>query len=372
MTRWLRPAALLLVLAWASAARAQHLPLPVQVDGERVRVRAEAGLERWAERAAGRAPAALRAIYADLPDLPQPGLVEIRIVNDARDLARAAPPGRGAPPWADGVAYGDQAVVSVALWRGGQGIDFDRVLTHELAHLALDAALDDRAPRWLHEGFAYLHSSDWSWGRTNTLVGLAWSGDVIPLAELDRHFHGREDETGRAYAQSYDLVAFLTQRGRSAESGDDGDRWAFREFLQRLAIGESMDRAARASYHATLDQLYAEWYESLRQRYMILPIGLFSLGLWVLAAVLLVLAWLRRRRQNRQRLRDWARREAAEGESEDETGTEDGSEPEAHGLSAPSPREAGGGSGWGADPETEPETETDGEDDRPKRPEDLN
>ncbi len=301
----------LLAIAAPRAGWAQALDLPVRRDEGFVTVRAEAGLERWADRALERAPGALRRIRADLQDLPAPPRVDIRIVREASDLARAAPPGRGAPPWADGVAYGDQGVVVIALYRGGTDVDFDRVLAHELAHLALDAALGDRAPRWLHEGFAYLHSSDSDWGRTQTLVGMAWSGDVIPLAELDRHFQGHA-EHGRAYAQSYDLVAFLARRGRSADGGDDGDRWAFRSFLVGVAQGMSLDQAARDSYHADMNQLYAEWYDSLRSRYLIVPVGVFTLGLWVLAALLLILAWRRKRRLNRDRLRRWEVEEAAE------------------------------------------------------------
>jgi len=295
----------LAVLALGGTARAQPIDLPVRAEGEGVVVEAQAGMERLAERAARRAPGELREIYTDLPDLPRPTRVVIRLVRDAGDLGRAAPAGRGAPAWADGVAYGDAGVVVVAAWRGPDQVDVDRVLDHELAHLALDAALGDRAPRWLHEGFAYLHSSDWSWGRTNSLIGMAWSGDVIPLADLDREFHGREPQTGRAYAESYDLVAFLARRGRSADKNDDGDRWAFRSFLAAIAAGQPVDRAARDVYHASLQELYAEWYDDLRQRYMVVPIGLASLGLWVIAAFLLVLGYIRRRRQNRRRLGEW-------------------------------------------------------------------
>jgi hypothetical protein len=115
------------------------------------------------------------------------------------------------------------------------------------------------------------------------------------------------------------MVAFLARRGRSSGKGDDGDRWAFRSFLAAIAAGEPVDRAARDVYHASLDELYAEWFESLRERYLILPVGLFSLGLWVVAAMLLVLAYLRRRRQNRRRLAVWEREEraadAADGEA---------------------------------------------------------
>ena len=61
---------------------------------------------------------------------------------------------------------------------------------------------DKHIPRWLNEGFAYLHSSDFSFERSRTLTGMAWTGDVIPLAEIDGRFPARELAAHRAYAQS--------------------------------------------------------------------------------------------------------------------------------------------------------------------------
>jgi hypothetical protein len=60
-------------------------------------------------------------------------------------------------------------VVVVAAHRDGRLIDVDNVVAHELAHIALGAALRGRAPRWLNEGLAYLHSSDFSMARARTL-----------------------------------------------------------------------------------------------------------------------------------------------------------------------------------------------------------
>ena len=301
-----------LLLSHSPAALANELPLPIRISKPSLTVRAEAGLEDLATRVAEQAPSVLTAINEDLAGLPRPPRVEIRLVKRAADIGRAAPAGRGPPNWADGVAYSDVGVVVIATRRGANSISVDGVVAHELAHLALDAALGDRAPRWLHEGFAYLHSSDWSFARLRTLTGMAWSGNTIPIHELDDRFPARKNDATRAYAQSYDFVVFLARRGRYHDRFDDGDRWTFRAFLAAIAAGSDVYSAAREAYGASLDELYAEWYQSLRQRYLLLPVGLFAMGIWVIAALLLIAGYLRKRRLNRIKLARWAEEERTE------------------------------------------------------------
>lgn len=286
------------------------IPLPVHVVNDGVVVRAEAGLDALAAGIAAQAPAQLVRIREDLVDLPAPRVVEIRLVKRAQDMGWAAPPGRGAPEWASGVAYPDLGVVVVATRRGAESIDVPRVVEHELAHLAMGAALQGRAPRWLDEGFAFVHASEWAMARTYTLTGMAWTGDVIPLPELGAHFGASKNMVDRAYAQSYDFVAFLARRGRYPDARDDGDRWPFQRFLAEIAAGSSPGRAAWDAYGAGLPELFDEWRASLRDRYLVMPSGLFALGLWVLAALLLVLGYLRRRRLNHITLARWEREEA--------------------------------------------------------------
>ena len=292
-------------LVASASARAQTIPLPVAVSRGGVMVRAEDGMARLAGEVADDAQGALEDIAADLPDLAVPRRLEIRLVKRAEDIARAAPAGRGAPPWAIGVAYPDLGVVVVAYRRGPMPTDVRSTVRHELAHLALGAALGARAPRWLHEGFAYLHSSDFSIDRTRTLTGMAWTGDVIPLAELDDSFPAAEMAAARAYAESYDFIAFLARRGRSVAHDDDGNRWPFRRFLALIAAGMPVDQAARQAFTADLNHLFAEWKDTLRQRYLMLPAGLLGVAIWILAAVLLILAYLRKKRLNRQTLARW-------------------------------------------------------------------
>lgn len=307
--RWLLALALLLALV-SPALAAPHLE-PAAHAG-RVSVLAEPGLESEARRLANSAEAALDKISGDLVDLPVPGHIEVRLVRDAADLAKVAPAGRGAPAWAIGVAYPDLGVISVAMRRGATIVETASTLKHELAHIALGVAIGDKAPHWLHEGFAYQHAGEWSWDRMETLAGMAWFGGIVPLDELDRSFPAEELPAHRAYAQSYDFVGYLSRRGRYEDTADDGDRWPFRRFLTIVGQTGDLNAAAKTAFGRPLHELFEEWRSDLTTRYMLAPIGLIGLAIWILSALLLVLAWMRKKRLNRKRLSRWEEEEQRE------------------------------------------------------------
>ncbi len=286
------------------------LPLPVVLTGDGVIVRAETGLESLAAAVAEEAPKVLAEIRDDLGGLPFPAHIDIRLVKRSRDLGNAAPKGRGAPEWASGVAYLDTGVTVVATRQGSQPIDVHNVVRHELAHLALSAALRDRVPRWLNEGFAYLHAPDWSEDRIQLLTGMVWFDGVIALNNLDASFLAREKQVQRAYAQSYDFTAFLARRGRYRDPHDDGNRWPFRRFLQNISNGQTPAQAAMNAYGTSLRSLFEEWRQGLRDRYMLMPAGLFALSVWAFAALLLMIGFVRRRTINRRTLARWQEEEA--------------------------------------------------------------
>jgi hypothetical protein len=332
MRRWL---AILLILLGIRVGRAEAqdmrsadgprladaetaIELPVRYETGRVVVRAEAGLDDRAREIAARADAELTAIGEDLAGLPVPERAEIRIVEQSSDMSRAAPAGAGVPRWAAGIAFPEDGVVVVAEWNGGNKLDVDGTVDHELAHLALGAALGDRAPRWLHEGFAYQYSKDWSWDRGETLAGMAWFGSVIPLDQLDIGFPAEELPASRAYAESYDFVTFLARRGRFDDASDDGDRYPFRRFLAEVARTGDVNAASTLAYGRPLGSLFDEWRHELKQRYLFMPIGVLLFSIWLFAVLLLVLAWRRRRRQNRSKLAEWEAIERAARERERE------------------------------------------------------
>jgi len=301
----MRLAILLLALGAHAVAAAPRL-VPAAHEG-RVVVLAEPGLEGTAHELATAADAALARISADLAGLPSPPAIEVHLVRDSEDLAGVAPPGRGAPKWAIGVAYPDLGVISVAMRRGANVVDPVSTLHHELAHLALGAALGDRAPHWLHEGFAYQHSAGWTREQVETLAGMVWFDSIIPLSELDGSFPQEELPAHRAYAESYDFVGFLAHRGRWEDASDRNDRYPFRKFLAELGRGADIDTASNHAFGRPIRDLFEEWRADLHKRYMFMPASLIGLGLWILVGLLVVLAWWRRRRQNRHRIAQWDR-----------------------------------------------------------------
>jgi hypothetical protein len=294
-----------LVMLAAAVRPAAATRLEPAAHAGRVTVLAEPGLERMAQKLADSAERELREIAADLNDLPAPRAIEVHLVRNALDLAAVAPAGRGAPRWAVGVAYPDLGVIGVAARRGAQIIDTESTLRHELAHIALGAALGARAPHWLHEGFAYQHSAELSWERMETLTAMAWSHNIIPLDQLDATFPQDELPASRAYAEAYDFVGYLSRRGRWEDPSDDGDRWPFRRFLREIGHGSDLDRAAMHAFGKPLHALFDEWRSDLGGRYLLMPLGLLGAVAWALCAILLALAWWRRRRQNRRRLAQW-------------------------------------------------------------------
>ena len=308
---------LTLVLALSLfGTRAGATPLEKLPGGGRIDMRYEPGLDATAIILRDSAEETLARIRGDLLDLPVPQHITVQLVRDASSLASVAPEGRGAPNYAIGVAYPDLGIISLATRRGAAIEDPSATLRHELAHIALGAALGNRAPHWLHEGFADQHSAEGSWDRTETLAGMAWFNGMIPLEELDHSFPAEENPAQRAYAESYDFVGYLSRRGRWEDREDDGDRYPFRRFLTLVGQGSDLDAAATRAFGKPLGALFDEWRDDLSKRYMLAPIGLMGLALWVVCALLLALAWLRKRRSNRRRLGEWERQERREDEAE--------------------------------------------------------
>lgn len=293
----------LMLASIASAApRLESLPRMGRIE-----MKYEPGLEDTARELQASADATLERISQDLVDLPTPRTIRVQLVRDSSTLSAVAPEGRGAPEWAIGVAYPDLGIISVAVRRGSNVSDPAQTLRHELAHVALGSALGDRAPHWLHEGFAYQHSAEWAWERTETLAGMAWFGGIIELNELDQSFPAQELPAHRAYAESYDFVGYLSRRGRYEDDADDGDRYPFRKFLTLVGQGRTLDEASIAAYGRPLHNLFDEWRETLSNRYLLAPIGLLGLALWILCALLLTVAWLRKRRYRNRRFGEWER-----------------------------------------------------------------
>ncbi|MFO0675045.1 MAG: peptidase MA family metallohydrolase [Polyangiaceae bacterium] len=230
--------------------------------------------------------------------------VEVRIARTPDEMASLAPVGLPPPSYASGVAYPGLDLVLLTV-RGPDAAsppDLEEVFRHELAHVALeDATAGRHVPRWFNEGLAVHESGESGFARMKTLWDATLSDTILPLSELDRGFPNDRFEVNIAYAQSADFVRFLLRKS---------DHARFVAFIERVKNGQMFDRALADAYGSDLRKLEFQWHQELDGRFSTLPMITGGSLLWVLSMVVLVAAYVKRRRRAKATLARWEREEA--------------------------------------------------------------
>lgn len=191
------------------------------------------------------------------------------------------------PEWGAAAAFPASNTIVLALSR-----DHQRVLRHELAHLALHSVVR-RVPRWFDEGYAARAAGEWD--RLDALrVNWALLRGVLPsLEELDRHIRqGAAVEAEASYALATTAVLLLERLG--------GDR-GLGPLLQTLRGTSDFDLAVRATHQITLGQFEELWRRDLRKRYGWLLIFSSVTVFWAFIGLLLAALWAWRRQRDRLR-----------------------------------------------------------------------
>ncbi|MBX9927283.1 MAG: hypothetical protein K2X99_00090 [Gemmatimonadaceae bacterium] len=281
--------ALLLTLGLRASARAQAPDTLIRVVEGRVTVRAAARDARLAA-----ALARTAATTAPFPGLrPLQRNVLILVAPDAATFRRWV--GAGAPEWGSAIAFPDeQRIVMQGSSAGSDAGDPLAVLRHELAHLALREALGDATiPRWFDEGYASVAAGEGARDELlATNVALVWRG-VPELSGVERMFGGGGEEAATAYALARTAVAELQRL--------DPNRGLELLFTYWRAEGR-LDPAIRRAYGMTATAFEDRWRGIVRRRFGALAlVADLSVGAVLLLLVLLP-AWVERRRRDRRRL----------------------------------------------------------------------
>jgi hypothetical protein len=237
---------------------------------------------------------------------PVLGHVTVRVAPTIADMARLAPADAPPPEYASGVAYHGLHLVLLSMLapHGADAVDLDEVFRHELAHVALEDAVQGKhVPVWFNEGLAISLSGELAMARTKTLWSATLSGTLIPLSDLDRSFPRDNFEVSIAYAESADFMRFLARKS---------DRLRFAAMVDRVREGQPFDRAITESYGADLRRLEFEWRSDLERRFSVIPVLTGGGLVWVLVIGALVAAYVRRRARTRRILAQWAQEEAIE------------------------------------------------------------
>jgi len=234
------------------------------------------------------------------------GHVVVRVAPTVADMAKLAPADAPPPEYASGVAYHGLHLVLLSMLapRGAEAVDLDETFRHELAHVALEDAVQGRhVPVWFNEGLAIALSGELAMARTKTLWNATLSGTLIPLADLDRSFPHRDFEVSIAYAESADFMKFLTRRA---------DQLRFVALIERVREGQPFERAVSEAFGSDLRRLEFEWRGDLEHRFSVLPVLTGGGIVWVLLIGALGYAYVRKKRRAKAILDRWAREEALE------------------------------------------------------------
>ena len=223
--------------------------------------------------------------WPGLGAVPRP---PIRVVLAATTARFDSITGGKAPPWSEAVALPEAGIIVVKL-KG----DPARALRHELAHMALHAAISG-IPRWFDEGYAAWASGEWE--RVDALR-VNWElarGAPPSLDQLNRDLEGEGGTTRvvAAYALAASAIQLLARIG--------GDR-GLEPLMSSLRRTANLEASLRQTHAVTLEQFEALWHRDLRRRYGWLSFFASATIYWGVLGLLLVLAWGWRRRRDRAR-----------------------------------------------------------------------
>jgi len=268
----------------AHSARAQQPPQTLR--------QGNIALRHWPENEA--LARALAATVRPLPVLPPnildvPPEIQVQLAPDEDRFATLT--GGRAPDWGAGVAFPESGIIVLPAFGSDRGAahTLDRVLRHELAHVALQRFIGgSRVPRWFSEGYA-----TWAAGQLDPDAGwflrLAFiTGRAPPLDSLILGWPVGAIDARVAYLLSASAVRWLHEQG--------GDR-VFSIFLDEWRATSDFEGALRQVYGLSMATLERDWSRSVRRRYGWLLFLAQTAVIWtIIGAMLLVLVIIRRRR----------------------------------------------------------------------------
>jgi hypothetical protein len=253
---------------------------------------------------------------------PEPKVQRIVICEGKDDMERVL--GHPVPAWACGVAKGTQGLVVLdveSLARSPLG-STRGVLIHELVHLVLHERFVNAShglPAWLEEGVAQVLAGTIHLGEDDVLDGALLSGTLLSIQQLEEGFPSDPMGARLAYAESESFVQYLETRMGGGRLG------SLLDAFQEGDVFVALDRATGESY----GDLEKGWIEWLHERRSPILSFLRRMSWFGFGAVLVVLAFLRRRRRDAALRRGWESTDPPASSPESESGDP---EPPDHGT----------------------------------------
>ena len=294
---WAAPVvALALLLPQGGADKLREIPAPPYT------VRYPPELSREAQQVADAVPAVVERITRELDAPPLPASILYLIPEIASlpgtDLASAM------PEWAAGIAMPEAHLVVIRPERVPAYTQrrLVGVLAHETAHLVAYEAAGRGAglmPPWFREGVAGTLARDGEWMDFVVLWLSAVPSSPRPLRQLDECFSAAGSSVQRkaAYAGSFSFLQLVEQRHGAGFPA---------RVLAGLRAGLDFEAAwAGGAGDVSLSQDEQAWSVSLQGRMRWIAVLTSTFTLWTAITLLVVLAYLWKRRRGRRLMETW-------------------------------------------------------------------
>ena len=227
-----------------------------------------------------------QATYVERYGLSLDHPVEIWFHYDPQSLGQHV---HAAPYWSSGIARAGREIHVF----GRDRTQWLSTLRHELFH-TLIAQHGIRIPIWLNEGLAQRQAGQEYWQGFTELGTATVRGALFPLVDLDAVMTFHHKQAALAYAQALDATRFLVERyGKSVLpyllQPDD------RSFKERFLAETGTD----------LIDFEIAWRDNLEARFWFFRIAEIPGILWTLTPLIVILAWVLRKRRNSKKLEEW-------------------------------------------------------------------
>ena len=178
----------------------------------------------------------------------------------------------------------------------------EKILAHEITHAVIFRILQSKVvllPLWMNEGLAKYESDDYTSEDDQSIIDAATDGTLMPLSDLASIFP--ENRISLAYTESASAIRYMVSKyGKSSP----------KVLLEKLARTGSLDNATRAATGLTSEQLADEWYTQITKKYWPVKISRTAMTMIsVLMALLVIAAFIVRRKQKIEAARRWEQEE---------------------------------------------------------------
>jgi len=244
----------------------------------------------------------LQEAEAEFADRLPAGEDPVRVIITGSLGAFDAIAGRLGDPAVGGIARAHEGLIVIKAPSVQRSAGrYPEILRHELVHVLLYRNTNyDHLPRWLNEGIAMMLAGEHRWEGPFTISMMYMRGQIMTYPDLTMVLAGSPGEMafGNAYAQSLSMTRYL--HGRLGED----DFW---ELIARLEHDTFPDLLME--YTGWIPhEFWQAWRRSLWGIALVVSL-LSGFGLFQFAAVLVLIAYWRKRNQRQLRL---AAMEAAE------------------------------------------------------------